>query len=148
MVRHLVAEQTPRQWDRVDHRVGELVAAAASKCCLQKRHVEAGVVGDEDRVGDELEQCGQHRLDPRCGSHHRLGDPGEYRHLGWNQATRVHEGLKPCDLGAGVYLHRSDLGDGVVVAARSGRFEIDDAERDLVQWCSEIVEADLARGRH
>jgi len=40
-------------------------------------------------------------------------------------------------------LHRPDFGDGRLVRRRPGRFQIDDDERDLVEWRPQVIERPL-----
>ncbi len=75
-VGHLVAHQPAGQGAGVDPSVGQRRAAGGGHRRLEKAQVEPHVVADDHCRAEELEEGGQHGLDPRRRQHHGLGDAG------------------------------------------------------------------------
>jgi hypothetical protein len=105
--------------------------------------VEADVVADDHRVADEVDQRAEHRLDAWCRATSTSDSPVSIADLRRDRPAGVHEGLERAEALAATDLDRPDLGDAVVVAVAARRLEIDDAERDVVQRCPQVVERSL-----
>ena len=124
VVRRLVAhDELARQLEGVEDREPGPRSADAGGGRLEEADVEAGVVGDEDAAGRELEEGGQRALDARRVAHHRVGDAGEHRDEGRDGLGRVDEGLELAEHLAAAHLDRADLGDAALRRAcrRSSR---------------------------
>ncbi len=145
-VGYLVADEPTREWDGVDHDVGERITIGADQVGVQETDIEAGVVGDDDRVADEVKERWQNRFDRRRRKHHRLGDAREDRDERGDRATRVHERLEGAEAFAAAVLHGTDLGDPIGFGVASSRLEVEDAERDVGEWRSDVDERLLLPG--
>ena len=144
-VGYLVADQSPCQRQGVDDGVGDLGIAAASQGGVDEGHVEPDVVSDHHGVAEELDHRRKHRLDRRGAHHHRLGDAGEHRDHRRDRPARVDQGLQRAEELAGADLDHADLGDQVGIAIARG-LDVEHAERDVGQWCAEIIEGPLPAG--
>ena len=100
-------------------------------------------MGHERGVAQEIHQGSEHGLDARCVGDDGVGQPGEHRDPGWNGATGVDERVEPADALAAAHLDDADLGDGVIVAIATGRFEVEDAKRCFSQGRAQVIEAAL-----
>ena len=75
--------------------------------------------------------------------HENVGQAGQHRDLRRNRPSGIDEGLERAETLAAAHFDRTDLGDHVLVAIPAGGLEVDDAERDVVQWDAELVERPL-----
>ena len=92
----------------------------------------------------ELEELGEHLVDRRCRRDHRVGDAGQHGDERRDQLVRVDQGLELSEDLAAADLHGADLGDHRAILGRAaGRLEVDDAERDVGEPATELVEAAL-----
>ena len=142
-VRHLVAHQPAGERAGVDDAVGEPRPARACERGVQEAHVEADVVAHDDGVARELEERWQHRVDGRRGHDHGLGDPGEHGDLGRDLHARVHERLEGAQALAAAQLDRAHLGDRAGGGRPARRLQVDDAERDVAERRTQVVERAL-----
>src|SRR5665648_306174 len=111
VVGDLVAGHRPAgQCDGVEHLVPRPRVALVPGGRLEEADVERGVVRHQDGATGELEECGQHLLDPRLPADHRAGDPGQGGDERRHRPTRVHEGLELAEHLTAPHLHRADLG--------------------------------------
>jgi hypothetical protein len=143
-VGQLVAgQQLAGQPGRADDPVGQALVAVPLQVGLEEAAVEGGVVGDQHRPAEELEQAGEHDLDRLGVGHHPVGDAGQGadqrrdRHRGVDQGVEAAEDLAAADL------DRPDLGDAVVGGRPAGGLEVEDHELDVEQRGTEVVEATL-----
>ena len=112
--------------------------------CSQETHVERCVVGDQDASLRELEELGEDLLDRWRTGHHRVGDPGEHRNERRDRLVGVDQRLELAQHLATADLDRANLRDHrAVLGGPSGGLEVDDAERDVLQSPTELVEAAL-----
>ena len=86
----------------------------------------------QDAARGELQKTGQHRRQPRCAGHHRVGDAGEHGDQRWNMGGRVDQGLELAEYLAAGHLDRTHLGD-LVVDTATGGLQIDHDEGQLAQ---------------
>lgn len=134
----LVADQTSGQWNGVDDFVVERFALIPDERGVEKPHIETRVVGDDDRVADELRQGAQKRFDTRCGYDHGFGDTRQDRDERGDRTARVDQCLKSTDALAGEIFGGANLGDAAVDVGSAGGFEVDNAKSDLVQRRSRV----------
>jgi len=119
------------------------VLAGRSGCRLEEGDVEAGVVGDEDRVAGELEEGRQHGLDARCLRDHGVGDAGEHLDEGRDGLARLDQRLELPEHLAAAHPDRTELGDRGRRRTSPRRLEVHDDERDIGQRRAEFVERAL-----
>ena len=146
-VGHVAAHQTTCQRQRVDASVGQRLTTGGGQCGVEEAAVEAQVVADEHRVAKELQERRQHRLDARRPHDVGVGDAGEHGDVGRDGPTRVDQRLERPQAGAASHLDRPHLGDQVDTGTSTGGLQVDDAEGDVGEWRTQIVERPLNRGR-
>ena len=110
---------------------------------LEEAGVERGVVGDEDRIGEELEQLWQDLLHPRRGGDHGLGNAGQHGNERGDRTAGVDQGGELAELFPAADLDRADLGDAVSVRRAAGGLEVEDDERDRPQRRTGLSQARL-----
>ena len=140
---HFVAHQSSGERQGVDDGVAERLASAATERGVDERHVESDVVAHDDGIADELLQGRQHGFDSRCRCDHGVGDAGEHRDGGRDGPPRVHQRRHRAELLSGAHLHHADLGDGIATPVGARGFDVEHAERDLVQRSAEVVDGCL-----
>ena len=77
----LVAEQSPGERGGVDHGRAVVEPLIAGECGAHEREIERGVVGDEHRIAEEVDEAAEHALDAGGGGDHGVGQPGEHGDL-------------------------------------------------------------------
>ena len=98
----------------------------------------------EYAAGGQLEEAGQHLGDAGRLDDHGVGDAGEHRDKRRDALLGIHQRLKLAQHLATAHLDRTDLGDARPGLRRAARgLEVDDAERDVAQRSTEVVEAGL-----
>src|SRR5439155_4241995 len=85
-------EQLPREPDRVDDGCRHAPPGQSLDLAVEKRHVEAGVVSDEDAVAGEVEESPHGEPGGRSRLEVSGTDPGEGLHCGRQRHARVDEG--------------------------------------------------------
>ncbi len=142
-VRDLVAYQSPGECQRVDHDVRQVRASGADECRVQEANIKSNVVPNDHAVSTKLEQARQYGLDAWRRDDHCIGDSGENRDQRWDRPARVDQRLERAETLAAADLDRADLGDDVGIPIAAGGFEVDHAERDVAQWCPQVIERTL-----
>lgn len=142
-VGYLVADQSSGKCQGVDDDVCQVRTSGAGEGSVQKSNVEPNVVTNDHAVSTKLEQAGKGGLDARCRHDHGVGDSGEDCDQWRNCPARVDQGLECAEALAAADLDRTDFGDDVGVSIAACGFQVDDAERDVAQWCSQVVERTL-----
>ncbi len=143
-VGHFVAHQPSGECDGVDDGACQRLAVGAMTRRTQEADVEADVVADDHRVADEVDQASPRHRSMRGAPATRTSESpvstvicGGMARPGFDERLERPEALATADLDG------ADLGDHVVVAVAAGGLEVDDAERDVVQRCAQIVERSL-----
>ena len=142
-VGHLVTHEASGERDGVDDRAGQRWPLGSLARSAQEPDIEADVVADDHGVADEVDQGPQDAFDARGVRHEDVGQAGQHHDLWRNRPSGVDEGLERAEALAAADLDRTDLGDHVLVAIPARGLEIDDAERDVVQWDPQLVERSL-----
>jgi hypothetical protein len=110
---------------------------------VQEPEVEAGVVGHEHRVAEELDQGGEDGLHGRRFPDRVVVDAGEVGDERGDGNAGIDQGVKRADSLATAVLHRPDLGDPRLGRRAAGRLQVHAGERDLVKRDPEVLEARL-----
>ncbi len=126
-------QHPPGQRHRVEHPgVGPAVTVLRARR-LEETHVVRRVVGHQHRVGEELQEGRQHRLDRRRRGDHRLGDAGQHGDEGRDRLPGVDQGAQRAELHAAADLHRADLGDPAAIGGAAGGLQVHHHEGGPVQ---------------
>ena len=142
-VGHLVTHEASGERDGVDDRAGQRWPLGSLARSAQEPDIEADVVADDHGVADEVDQGPQDAFDARRVRHENVGQAGQHHDLRRNRPSGIDEGLERAEALAAAHLDRTDLGDHVLVAIPARGLEVDDAERDVVQWDPQLVERSL-----
>jgi hypothetical protein len=145
-VGYLTPQQPSGEGHGVEHLVRELVAVVAHERRIDEADVETRVVCHHHRITDELEQRGQQLGNCRRADDHRLRDAGEHRDRGRDLALGVDKRLQRAKPFAAAVGDGADLGDARVLGRSARRLQVDDAERDVGERRTHVVEAALRRG--
>jgi hypothetical protein len=144
VVGHLVlVEQPPRQRGRVQHARRRPPVPVAGAGRLEEARVVRGVVRDQHRAAEELQQRRQGTLERRGRRHHRLGDPGQDRDERRDRRAGVDQRGELPEALAAAHLDRADLGDAGVLGRPTVRLQVQHHERDLAQRRARLGQARL-----
>ena len=126
-------EQPARERGRAERRLRQAPAVHPQQLLLEEALVEAGVVGDEERVAGEVEEAIDHARDGRRLPQLRLAQAGEAGDRRRERDSRVDEGLEGVDGLERAHANGADLADAVARGREPGRLEVEDDELGLVQ---------------
>ncbi|MDX6387194.1 MAG: hypothetical protein QOD85_996, partial [Gaiellaceae bacterium] len=131
--RSAAGEQATGETDGVDDRRCE--ASAGHPLCLavQKREIEAGVVRDQHRVARELEEAADRDAGMRLAAELGVVEPRDRRNRGPQRNARVDEELELLRKLEVSDSHRADFADAGASRLQSGRLEVDDHERGVLE---------------
>lgn len=122
----LAGQHSSRQLERTDQAAMAWCQAVPLGFGKQEVAVEAGVVGGQHIVADEIQQFGKHLLHRRCVVDHPLRDAGERGDERWNAYATIDQGHVAVDHCAIDDAQGRHLGDAVAASsAQAGRFEIE-----------------------
>jgi hypothetical protein len=114
-----------------------LLAGGGQKC-----EVERSVVRDDNGIGGEREEVGQHTGDPWRCSHHGVGNPCQLTDVLWYRHARINERGEFGYWPPGAEPDSANLGDARFVGEPAGRLDIDD---DEIAWRQERARWQEAR---
>ncbi len=130
---HAPGKQPSSERDRVDDRRGEPRTRQALGLAIQKGEVEARVVRDEHRVAREGEEVAHRGGRRRRAPQEPVGQPGQGRDHGAKRHVRIDERLELVDDLEADHFDRPDLADLGRTGPQSGRLEVDDDVRRVLE---------------
>ena len=125
-----VRHEAARQAHGVQGRAGEAAPLQDAQLVVQEAQVEAGVVGDQDGAGRELDEPGQHLVDERRVGDHVLADARDAGDEARDGHARIDQLREGGHLGPALYAHGADLGDLGITGRAAGGLQVDHGEGD------------------
>jgi hypothetical protein len=135
-----LAEQPPREPDGVHDRRGDAPPGEELDLAVEKREVEACVVGDDRGVSGERDEAADREVGTRRAAQRRGPDPGQRRDGRRQHDARVDERLECIAELERADALRADLADPRGARREPGRLEVDDDE-------VRVLEEDVRAGR-